>query len=383
MLNKIIIVGGDHHNGLGLARILGINGCEVHCMVITDKNKSWIAKSKYVKESHLFKKEKDAFDYVIKHYIDHHNKSFLIPYSDGAAYELDSRLNEFNSNFFVPSIKDLQGEIVKMMDKERQYQFAKENKIFMAKSVLLHLSDVDVNLIEDDYFPCILKPNMSAQGDKRDIRICQNRCELKNSISELHNIGYEQILLQQFLEIDYEIVIVGALMNNDIVFSANKVIRTHAKGGTNSFSQTIIDEDILEKCQSILQKIKGYGFNGLIDVEVFMINEELYLNEINWRNSGGVFRSISSGFYYPYWWVEDCLKICDPAMKKWKPQDNEFSMTEHGDIRNVLNKKISLFQWLKDKRKTKNFALKLKGDMKPAFCRYLYFVRQILFKKKI
>ena len=39
MNNEVIIIGGNHHNGLGLARILGINQIIVHSIVI-DKNKN-------------------------------------------------------------------------------------------------------------------------------------------------------------------------------------------------------------------------------------------------------------------------------------------------------------------------------------------------------
>lgn len=382
MKNIIIIVGGDHHNGLGLARIFGKHDFDVHSYVITDSNVSWISKSRYISVSKTFQTEKGAFDYIRDNYKDGEFLPFLIPYSDGAACELDMRLNEFKDRFYVPSINGEQGKIARLMDKDKQYKFAQKNGIRMAKTFLVDLSNVNYDEISTIPSPYILKPYISAHGDKKDICICNDNNELTKALKRFKQKKYDKVLLQEYLKIDYEIVIVGAIMKGDILFSANRVIRTHTKGGTNSFSQTIVDEDVLEKCKKILYKIKDVGFNGLIDVEAFMIEGEIYLNEINWRNSGGVFRSINSGFDYPYWWVEDTLGRDDVAMREWKPINNEFSMTEHGDIRNVINKNISLFQWLKDRRRTNNFALKYKGDMKPVYYRIFHYFEQLIFLHK-
>ena len=47
-MNKVILIGGDHHNGLGLARSFGINGIKPYGIIVTGRNKhSFISKSKY------------------------------------------------------------------------------------------------------------------------------------------------------------------------------------------------------------------------------------------------------------------------------------------------------------------------------------------------
>ena len=48
---EVIIVGGDHHNGLGLARIFGINKVKVHSFVISENLKSFLAKSPFYASS--------------------------------------------------------------------------------------------------------------------------------------------------------------------------------------------------------------------------------------------------------------------------------------------------------------------------------------------
>jgi len=42
-----------------------------------------------------------------------------------------------------------------------------------------------------------------------------------------------------------------------------------------------------------------YGYSGNIDIELFLINDELYLNEVNFRNSGDVYACFNNKVYYP------------------------------------------------------------------------------------
>ena len=114
-MNKVIIVGGDHHNGLNLARIFGINNVPVEAVVVTPYKKSWIAKSKFILKSYCVTTEKAAFDYILMTYKEEPEKPFIIPCSDGAALELDLRLDEFKDWAYVPSINNSQGEIAKLM----------------------------------------------------------------------------------------------------------------------------------------------------------------------------------------------------------------------------------------------------------------------------
>ena len=364
--SKVIIIGGDHHNGLNLARIFGLNGKKVFAVVITDQAKSWMVKSKFVDGYSVFKTEKEGFDFVLEKFSKETVKPFIIPYSDGAALELDLRLNEFKEKFFVPSINGKQGEIARLMDKDAQYNWAQEHGIKMAKSETILLDADCSSRLGNSQFPIILKPAISAKGDKQDISICENIDEAKNAFAVLKEKGYESIFVQEYLKIDYEIVIVGIIVSeNNFVFIANKVLRSWpTKGGTNSFSTMITDENVLQKCRQLLTKIASFEYSGTIDVECFCVNGELYLNEINWRNSGGDFRAIKDGFYYAYWYF---CAVCSSNYKipYWKAPSDSYSMVEDADFHHILKKEISLKQWIKDVRRTRNFATFRLDDLKP------------------
>lgn len=380
MDNIALIVGGDHHNGLNLARALGVNGVIVHAFVVCDFRKSFISKSKYIKKTTICKSDSEAFDKILQLYTGLSIKPVIFPYSDSAAFELDSRLNAFKDDFIVPSINGEQGRIAEMMDKQKQYEFAKAHNINIAESASISLVE---NTGEESCvgYPCILKPIVSANGKKSDISICNDKGSYVKRINELRNLGYTTLLIQEYLKIDYEIDVVVAFLNCDkTIFLANKIIRRwpHA-GGTTSFSTTICDSRILKQCESILEHIRNIRYFGLADVEFFLIDGTIYLNEINWRNSGGGHRSFSSGFFYPFWYMQNAVGEENGGMN-WKPYENEYAMTEYTDIRNVVKHYISFSEWMKDKRKTKNLALKFKGDMKPCYNFYFYRIIRKIFK---
>ncbi len=382
-MNTVYIIGGDHHNGLGLARILGINGVEVRALIICNNKKSFLSKSKYVSKCFVFPSEKKAFDYLLS-VKTNESKPILIPYSDAAALELDSRLDEFKDCFYVPSINNIQGEIVDLMDKQKQYEFAVSHGIRMAFTVTVNLeSEKHQELINVPY-PCIIKPVISAEGDKRDIAIANNYGELLSVIKGYKKIGYHRALVQEYLTIDYEIDVFGCILRQKpyVCQVPTRTIRSWLpKCGTNSFSQIITDPDILEGCREIINEIKDYGFYGLYDIELFVVNGQIVLNEINLRNSGDVYMGINQGYYYPYAWYCDVLG--KPADILANPQYDAYTMTECADIRNVLIRNLSFGDWYKDYKKCKDYALRFAGDMRPARSRYMYYVIQYAKGKKL
>lgn len=381
MNNRIYLVGGDHHNGLGLARIFGKNNFKVSCLVIAEVKASFLSYSKYVDELIIFQTEKKAFDYLssLPGSLD---KAFIIPYSDGAAYELDTRLNEFNIKFYVPSINNEKNAIAYMMEKQNQYNFALKEDIPVAYTVVVNLKENISYQLKEMVYPCIIKPVISAEGDKRDIAICKTYEALLNKLEEYREKGYKRALVQEYLKIDYEIDVFGCITKSEpyIFQIPTKTIRSWpVAGGTNSFSKIIIDEKIVKKCKTILEKLKIQGFWGLYDVELFVVNGDVYLNEINYRNSGDVYMGVKQGYFYPIAWVMDCLNL--PYKLLENPLIDSYTMTECADIRNVLIGEIKLLGWLKDVRKCADFALWSSDDMKPVIYRYWYYIKQF-FKRR-
>lgn len=372
--NKVFIIGGDHHNGLGLARIFGLNGIKVHAIVISEKKRSWMASSKYVASKAIFKTEKEAFDYLLKNFSNETDKPFIIPYSDGAAMELDLRLNQFKDIFYVPSINGEQGRIAALMNKDAQYKWACEHGIKMAQSAVIDcfFDDCLKNICEKFNFPCILKPNNSANGSKLDIVVCDNYASLKTAVEKYKSNGYRFAIVQEYLSIDYEIDVLGGIANGRIssIFP-HKIIRRWPKGtGTSSFTQVLVDENSIFNSKKILSNLVEDGFNGLYDMELFKVGNEYYLNEINFRNSGSCFRTIKQKFYYAYKWFCETVKCESPECTV--PQDDCFSMTEYTDFRHVLKGNVSFKHWISDFLRCRNFSILNLRDFLPILYKILY-----------
>lgn len=382
--NSIVyIIGGDHHNGLGLARILGINGIKVCSLVVGNVKKSFLRKSRYVSESKVFTTEKDAFDYLLG-IASSNVKNVIIPYSDTAALELDNRLDEFKDLYYVPSICNQQGNIALLMDKQNQYNFAVKSGIKMAYTVTAILQEEWNESLEAMPFPCIVKPVISAEGHKRDIAICNDKNDLGAALLKYKELGYYRALVQEYLSVDYEIDVFGCILRQEpfICQIPTRTIRSWLpKGGTNSFSQIITDEKILQECKTVIEAVKELGFYGLYDIELFVVDGEIVLNEVNLRNSGDVYMGINQQYYYPYAWVCDLFgeKVCI----KGNPTRSDYTMTECADIRNVLAHNVKLKKWYSEYKGCKDYALKFKSDMRPAYCRYMYYLGQFIKGKRL
>lgn len=374
-MNKVVIYGGNHHNGLGLARSFGVNNIPVDAVVVEENiSKSFLEKSRYVNEVAVFSNYSKALNYIKEkyHIESEKEKVFIIPYSDAAAEELDSRLDEFKNSFFCPSINNIQGEIVKLMSKENQAIYSKNCNIMMAETKVISLvENIQINELQ---VPCIFKPVVSAEGDKKDITICKTYNEVDKALSVFRKKKYERILYQEYLSIDYEIDVFGSILkrkNYNCVVPTRTLRSWPSNGGTNSFSRIIVDENIIEKCKVVIDALKKYGFYGLYDIELFVVGENIYLNEMNLRNSGDVYMALSQNYHYAVAWYFDVLNI-DCRILEY-PEKNDFCMTECADLRHVVFGKYSFFRWINDYRKCKDYALRFHGDMRPAYNRYLYY----------
>ena len=97
-------------------------------------------------------------------------KPVVIPYSDGAAEEIDLNLDRLKEHFLLPSIGGQQGKI-----------------------------------------PCIVKPVVSAEGEKSDIRKCDTETQTVAYLQELREKGYHRFLVQEYLIYDTEYLMVGSI----------------------------------------------------------------------------------------------------------------------------------------------------------------------------
>ena len=371
----VYIIGGDHHNTLAVIRSFGKNKIPFKLLVHSNNylEEPIISKSKYVKEYEVVD---DNSDKIYKWLDDNSRleKVVLFPCSDLAAYTIDNNYEILSKKYIIPGFKDKPGRVVELMDKKRQNVFAIKNKINCAKSWLIDLNNKIA--IKNIIFPCIIKPNVSAYGNKSDIEICSDRRSFLKCIENYKKNGYKNVIVQEFINKEYEVCAFGCILKNypqNIGCVIKKVRENPPRGGGSlTFAKFINNDEINNFLNNIISLLYKEGYNGLYDIELLVCKNKIYLNEINFRHSGNGYSSIDYGIDAPYiWYMNVCNNKIDMSFnKKIKSNTRFYFMDESNEIKLLKNKHISFFQFLGDVFKTKSFARFKLCDLK-VFLAYL------------
>lgn len=377
-LNKIILICKNNHHLLGIARVFGINGIKPYGIIVgKGRTFGFVRHSKYWQKTWGAKDEAEMLEILRREFQNETLKPVIIPCSDQEAITLDSNLDELSRKYILGSFNNEQGRIPKLMDKFSQVEFVKNNLgLNMAESFIINLADG--NIPDELPFPCLVKPVVSAEGSKSDIRKFTDKESLREYFGVLRSKGYTRILAQRFLDIDYEFCLSGCC-GEYISYFVSKTLRLWPNvGGTGSLLQIIDDERIHEAGRNILIKLHNLGYSGLIDFDLFCVKSgEIYVGEINWRDSGRVFMCMGMGIYYPLVWYWSVTGHADKiqGMAITTKDTSQYGMCEEADICHVLHSepgfpRLSLREWIRDIRKAKSFAYWYHDDKLPALWGY-------------
>ena len=379
-LNKVIIIGTDHHNVLGTVRCFGVNNINPYGIIVkNDDSPLWVIKSRYWAKTWVTDSDKNIYDILIANFSNEKKKPVVICCSDGAMSYVDSNLDKLSEKFILPSLNREQGAITRLMNKEIQSEFLYQNGIKTLESKIINLAD---NLNENTFeYPIILKPVASIEGDKKDITICHNYNELKKAFNELISAGYERVLVQPYVSKITEYHLTGSVSGHSISFTASKNIRQWpTKTGSGSYSCFVNSGQILDFSEKVLQKLQTVGFSGPIDIELFEINQQFYVNEINWRSSGRVYVNLYNRIYSTYYYYLDVSGI---DYNKYSKKKTGYAINETADIRNaIFSKNVSFPKWIIQLFRSKCYALWFSNDLKPTLSRYKYYIKKFMSKKE-
>lgn len=379
-MNNVIIFGGEHYNALGVARVFGINGIKPCGLLVLPKemnHHSYAKFSKYWEKVWIVNTEEEGIQLLLK--LGSTEKQVLIPTSDSAETAIDNHLNALKPFYYLPGIRDTEGATSALMDKFNQNQWAAEIGIKTAKTWIYALGEA---LPSDLCYPCILKPVASSEGDKRDIRKCDNEKQLQEILTELNQKKYRRILIQEFLQKDYEMELWGCIPKHSekIPYFLSRHLREWPViGGSVSCHQFLLDPSIRKTAEEFLRSIKNYGYTGNIDIELFMVHGEVYLNEVNFRNSGDIYACFYNKLFYPLIWYLDVIGE-DVSEMNTNYTDKYYAMNEFTDCKHVLAGNLSLGKWLYYVKNCKDFAFYFPSDMKPAVMYFLRILERKFFK---
>lgn len=162
-------------------------------------------------------------------------------------------------------------------DKYKMFRFLEENSFNTAKSY------INFNEFKEDYennkikFPVFIKPVCgSASIDIKKVNTLEELDFLMNR--------YDNLIVQEFLDgQELGIDVYTDIISREVIsiFAKEKV---RMRSGETDKSKSI-------KCDKLFSIIKDFveklGTKGPIDIDVFRINEEYYISEVNPRFGGG------------------------------------------------------------------------------------------------
>ena len=357
-MNKAVVIGGDHHNTLGVIRGLGERGVNCELILVTPSRMTFVNYSKYVDNHWKVDTDAQALDILLSKYKDEQEKPVLICCSDSSSGAIDENKDRLSALFYIPGA-DEQGRIASLMSKKRMAELAIEVGLNIPQTFYIENVEKELQKIK---LPCIIKPLESRKGKKSEIAICKTFEQLQKYADE-NDITKNQI--QDFIDKDFEYQLIGCSTNKEVIIpGVSKILRT-CKGSNTSFLHYMPLEDSfcdIEKCKEF---VKRTGYHGLFSLEFLRDkNGKDHFMEINFRNDGNAICVTASGMSLPYIWYLDCIgaDYLSESSKAIKPV---YVMPDMAELKLLATRQISLKEYFSDFKKTDRFMEYDKRDKKP------------------
>lgn len=362
-MRKVIIIGGNHVNTLGLIRSIGERGLPVILFLEHQESLSAcnLRFSKYITMMYHLTTEADILTLLKRDFWNEASKPVILCASDLSICLLDEHYEELKVKFFFFNAGQ-QGRISHFMNKANMFSLAEACGLRTIKTWLLKEG---VSIPEDITYPCFSKPQNSAMDGKTGTGLINNREELQRRLK----CGGRGLLVQEYIDKDYEVDINGFSYNfgeNVIINAVCRKIRDYI----DRQSQYIVLEDISVwpniNYTAIKEFIKSIGYEGLFSIELVCKDDTFFFLEINMRSDGVNYLYTSAGFNYPFLWYRygvdgklDSSHVSFPKLRR------PLYLMQWTDFVDVFHKRISFWQWLKDLARTRAFCVLSIRDPKP------------------
>jgi predicted ATP-grasp superfamily ATP-dependent carboligase len=366
-----LIIGPDHYNTLGVIRSLGENRviCDYLCV---GTSSGFCVKSRYIRKFWIcdYSEIKTVLESIFSN---SDNRYVIFPTGD----KIMNCLSEIDMSNY-PVVYPRAGiETYRLLDKSYMSSKAAEAGLRIPKELVVDaLDNIDWNI-----FPCILKPLLSIQGKKSDIKTCNSKDELIRTIQLFLSKGYPKVLIQEFLHDPNKktVEIMGMVLKSNTVVLPTPIVKIREyplhNGSTSYayFDQCISNQD-LQKIRTFISKLDFYG---IFDIEFIIDNSDLFFIEFNIRNGAPSYASSLAGLNLPYLWFKDA--IGEKVTVNDKLQG--YLMAEQLDMRHIKGGTIHFIQWLKDFRRS-DYRIFWNRDILPCLTYYMIFLKQRIKKRK-
>lgn len=305
--NMVYVIGADHHTTLSVIRCLYQCRCNYRLVLHTGEalKQTKLYHSRYAKNTvALPEEESQILQWLLAQ--ENESKALIIPASDLAALIVDKHAAVLCEKYHLPGFRNDPGKVCRLMDKQAQKAFADEHGIPMAASWTVIPEEGSYRLPEDLVYPCIVKPLLSAYGSKSSIFVAQDRQMLAEGLKKFN----APVLIQKFLTKQYELCAYGVMEEKAPYYRGGLVRKLHESiNGSTIYARCIEDEEADALTRKICQLLWSQGYRGLYDFELLVCSDGVYLNEINFRNSGNGYALAANGIPAALIWCNSVLGI--------------------------------------------------------------------------
>ena len=360
------VVGGDHPNTLAVVRSLGAVGMQVALVVVSADGRSFVAHSRYVNAVRIVSNEEeietallDLFGEDLK--LSARGNVPLLCTSDGAAVVVDASVL-LRERFLCPGIRGGNaGRLSEAMGKFAISRIASAAGFKIPGTFWLNLKNGIPETPCGLEFPCIIKPEKSFLGTKKDFRICPNRMRWTETLETLD--ARQEYVCQPFLSVETEGQVLGVRDASGKCFFAGLIRKPLCCPETHNLGMAIVAEfspDAFRYCSlaALEQLLSEAGYFGPFSVEFVISGGDAYFVEINFRTDGNFYLSLAGGVNLPAIWCGD-----EPSRTFSAHSATglvEISYLKYAFLKNPL-------RGIADFLRADAFAIFLKSDMRPAF----------------
>lgn len=359
-MHKAIIIGGNHHNTLGVIRSLGRKGIMPYVIITSGGTSSFVLKSKYIKKGYVVNGSDEALDLVLRDFAKENDKCVLIACHDVISSVFDLNREKLSPYFCVPGTME-QGKITRLMNKKKMGELASKMGFSVPETKYINAnSTIDLDV---DFFPCITKPVDSISGKKNEIVVCRTREELSAFLIN-HDKDY---VVQHFIDKRYEFQLIGCSLkegNEIIIPGVSVIIRQSQSSNTGFLHYTELDDSFSHTVETTKSFLREIGYSGLFSVEFLRDkNNRDYFMEINFRNDGNTISVANAGVNLPYIWYLYCIGA--EYRQEIKSIHDEYVMPEFAELGLFQQRQISWKQWRDDMNKATSYMDYANDDPAP------------------
>ena len=372
-MQDVIVIGGCHHNMLGVLRSLGQKGINSYVIIETNEETPYVLKSKYIKFSWKVRTENEVLDILRKYVYLFPSKPVVIACSDNLSSLLDQNKDELSKHYFIPGAEK-QGVITCLMNKEEMIKLAADSGFLIPQSTATDTNSSErVNIS----MPWIVKPLVSKDGAKSDIERIYSYTDWEN-YKKKHGV---KVQVQQLIDKEFEYQLIGLSLyggSEVIIPGVSHVIRPAATTNTGFLHYEPLNKSFESVVKAGKDFLKATTYSGLFSLEFLRGKDgKDYFMEINFRNDGNAICVTAAGVNLPYIWYlynvsgnyrsEIENRIIKPV----------YIMPEFSDLSYMIHGKLGFFTWIKDIIRTDSYMEFDFHDQKPFWT--LFFQR--LFKR--